>query len=291
MSGGKKKKSTSSSTQTIEAPSYIRDDLVNISNEAKRLYDEGFPEYYDGETVAAFTPQQQQAIDLTTQRALDGSPLVDEAQNFATDLASGAYQDNPYLNDYLDVLGRQINQRTAQSFNASNRVGSGANVDTASRAITEASLPFLLNQYNTGINQRLQASQLAPTLAREDYYDISKLAGAGEAQQIQDQRFLDEAANEYYYNAQRPYNALNEYANLIYTSPANQHTTTTGTTTNTQSGGSALGSIGGLVTAGVGLATGNPALIAGGVSSAAGGGGSGFSGGGFGGGFSSLFSG
>lgn len=264
-SGGKKKKSTSTSTQTIEPPSYIRDDLVAISDAAADLYEQGYPEYYDGQVIADFTPQQQQAIALTTDRALEGSPLVDGAQNFATDLVSGVYQDNPYLNDMIDLLGKQANQRVNQSFNASGRMGSGANADTAARAITEAQLPFLLNQYNTGIEQRLAGANIAPMLAREDYYDMSKLAAAGEAQQGQNQRYLDEDLREYMYNVQAPYNALNDYANIIYASPANQHTTTNATTTNTQSGGSGLGTALGIASLAAAPFTGGMSLGMGGL--------------------------
>ena len=247
MSGGKKGKSstsTSSSLQSRVPIPYINDDLKAISNEAAALYEQGLPDFYPNQTYADFTEEQNQALDLTRSRAFNGSPLVDEAQNFATDLASGAYQDNPYLNDMIDLLGRNAIRDVNSSYNQSGRLGSGMNLDTGVRAVTEAQLPFLLDQYNTSIGQRLAASELAPTLAREDYYDLSKLYGVGEARQAQEQLAIDEDMARYEYEAFKPYNNLQRYADFIYTSPAADpgfgNTYSESTQTQKQSGGGSI---------------------------------------------------
>lgn len=262
MSGGKgskKSTSTQSSRQTISPPSYLADDLSFITDEARRLYDLGYPDYYGGDTVANFTPEQLEAFDATLLRAREGSPLIDQSQQFVTDLVSGEYMENPYLQDYIDTLGQRAINQVNQSFNASGRLGSGSNMATGATAVTEAQLPFLLQQYNTGINQRLAAADRAIPLANQDYFDISKIAAVGEANQMQNQREIDADMQRYFYNAFAPQMALQDYANLIYSSPGNQHVTTTGesTTTSRQSGGggSLLGNVlgAGLSLAGMGF--------------------------------------
>ena len=58
---------------------YLRD----IFGQAQQIYGQGPQQFFPGQTVAPFSPQQQLAMDLTTQQALGGDPLLGGAQQWA----------------------------------------------------------------------------------------------------------------------------------------------------------------------------------------------------------------
>lgn len=69
--------------------------LKDIMSEAEGLYQGDRPEYFPGDTVADFSPYQEQALGLTADRALAGSPLVGQAGGFYGDLLGGDYMNAP----------------------------------------------------------------------------------------------------------------------------------------------------------------------------------------------------
>ena len=71
MAGGGGGQTVQSTDPWAGQQPYLTDMFANAQN----LFRQGYgQEYYPGQTVAPFAPQQQMAFDLTTQRALAGSP-------------------------------------------------------------------------------------------------------------------------------------------------------------------------------------------------------------------------
>ena len=60
-------------------------------DEATRLYQSAGPQYYPGSTVAGFSPTQQQAQQLGTSRALNGSQAMNNAQGFSNSVLGGGF--------------------------------------------------------------------------------------------------------------------------------------------------------------------------------------------------------
>lgn len=89
------------------------------AEQSRSLYGTGGPQYYGGNTVVPFSSQTEQALGMTEQRALNGSPVTNAAQNYATNTLSNdptsqfgsganpyASSANPYgsvNNPYLDA--------------------------------------------------------------------------------------------------------------------------------------------------------------------------------------------
>ena len=66
---------TGTQTVTNNPPAYAAPYLAYGANEAQRLYDTGGGfNYYPEHMVAGFSPEQQMAMTLQTNRALSGSP-------------------------------------------------------------------------------------------------------------------------------------------------------------------------------------------------------------------------
>lgn len=246
MSGGGKgsKKSSSTSTQTVEVPEYLERELRYGLSESRDLYDQGAPEFFPDQTYADLTPEQLQAIDLTKARATNGSPLVQGAQDLTQRTIEGEFlNSNPYLDQILDRYAAKANQQVLGSFNKSGRLGSGANVAVSQQAIADATLPFLFQNYENERGRQVQASQFAPSLADYDYRDIQALSSAGDILQAQDQLGIEDARARYEYNAEAPSKWLDQYLDRVNNSGANNLTTTTTNTVSKQKSGGGFGSV------------------------------------------------
>src|SRR5512139_440313 len=62
-------------------------------------------ENYPGQKIASFTPEQQLGMDMTTARALSGSPVTQAAQGTAQNILNTGYQGqvNPFLGQQTQV--------------------------------------------------------------------------------------------------------------------------------------------------------------------------------------------
>lgn len=73
---------------------------------------------------------------------------------------------------------------------------------------------LLQDAYQNERNNQLQASQLAPTLAAEDYNDIDNLLGVGKQIQDYNQEIYNSIIDRYNYDVSMPMNALNNVKNF-----------------------------------------------------------------------------
>lgn len=80
MGGGGSQTSTQKSEPWSGQQPYLKD----LFREGQGLYRQGPQEFYPGTTVAPFAPQQQQAMDMITNRALSGSPQEQAFGNYLT---------------------------------------------------------------------------------------------------------------------------------------------------------------------------------------------------------------
>jgi hypothetical protein len=154
--------STPSRTTTVnEPPAFIQPFMQYGAQQSRALYETGGPQYYGGNTVVPFADQTEQALGMTEQRALNGSPVNNAAQDYATRTlttsptsqfgsAANPYGSsanpygsatNPHLDATFNKAADSVQQRLGSQF-----AGSGRNVD-ASRAVNSDEL----NNLATGI--------------------------------------------------------------------------------------------------------------------------------------------
>jgi hypothetical protein len=151
----------SRTTTTQEPPAFVQPYMQYGAEQTRGLYETGGPQYYGGNTVVPFSQQTEQALGLTQQRALQGSPVTDAAQDYATNTLAtnpssqfGTAQNpygssanpygsvnNPYLDATFNKAADSVQQRLGSQF-----AGSGRNVD-ASRAVNADEL----NNLATGL--------------------------------------------------------------------------------------------------------------------------------------------
>lgn len=238
--GGGGGDSTSSSAVTY--PDEIKPLLTNVANLSDDLYNTPF-QYYQGPRYAGLSPQQQLAVQGTTQRALQGSPLNDIAGNTLAQMMVGGQQ-----NPYLDQVVGQAQQSVVDSYNttvkpqleaamaSSGSFGNSglAQMQQQSQNQLQQNLGDLASRmYGDAYSQdqinRLQAVSQAPTIANQHYLDMQQLMGAGNLLQDQAQNNLDFAYDQYQQAQDNPFRKLAAMTGVMQgTAGSTTHTTQSG---------------------------------------------------------------
>lgn len=185
-------------------------------DEAARLYQQQGPKYYEGSTVAGFSPEQEMAFGLGTQRALNGSQDINNARGYTNDVLKGKYlNSDPYSDQVFQNVQQKVMPAVNSQFMGSGRYGSDMHADTQTRALTEAYAPYASQQYQSGLDRMNWAAGMAPTWAANDYMDLGALEAIGQQRQQLGQSELNDAVNRWDYYNQLPYNKLGQFLNNI----------------------------------------------------------------------------
>lgn len=271
--GGGTTNQTTTSTPWSGAQPYLTD----IMSKAQGAYNNSANnQYYPGQTYAPESAATQQAMNMITQRATNGSPLVNQAQTSDQNISAGqglldpnsqAYLTAATQGKYLDptqdpawnTAMSDITNNVNSQFGAAGRTGSGANAMALGRGMTQGASGIYdnergLQQQAAGLlqsnlsganNQILQANQLAPSLASQDYANAAALTGVGQQQEAYTQQGITDAMNRYNYNQNLPWQNLNNYDSILsgFGGLGGTSTSTGGTS---QNGGGLLGTLGGI---------------------------------------------
>ncbi len=191
---GSKQSAPATQTVTNAPPAFLEPYLRNAAQSATDLYNRGggFPQ---GNTLAPLSSTTQQALQLTTQRALNGNPLDATAQNTALQTAGGAFLGS---NPYLDAASQAANRSTIRqfrdatmpslqgSFARAGRYGSNAAGNAVQGAqealatgLADSNARLYGQEYSNERNRMLQAAGMAPALTQTDFRNLSVLEGVG----------------------------------------------------------------------------------------------------------------
>lgn len=220
----------SHTTQTTEPPAYLRPYLQDAADEAQNLYRTGGPQYYPGNTVVPFSNQTEQALGRTEQRALNGSPVTNAAQGYATDVLGGKYLNaNPYLDATFNRAADQVQNRIQSGF-----AGSGRNIE-AGRPLAAQEMNDLANQiyggaYTQERNNQQSMVPFANQLANQDYVDLQALGGVGGQVEDLAGRQMEDQAARYDFSQNAPQINLDNYLQRLGMVAGGAGNTTSGTT-------------------------------------------------------------
>ena len=215
--GGNQQGSTTTTTinptQQAQLPN-----LINLWNNTQNLGASGAnfnaPTF---EQVAGFTPQQNQALNLTAQRGLFGSPVTNAAQGYDTSLLNGDLLSagNPYFSNMADDVLSKVVPGIESTFAGGNRMNSPGAAFATAQGATSALAPIAYQNYANTLNQMGQQAFNAPNLANVDFTNLNALYGAGAASQAQQQQYINEAINNFNRNQQAPWTLLGQEAGLF----------------------------------------------------------------------------
>jgi len=176
--------------QTVETgpPAFVVPDIRRILRRNRRLSRRA--EFFPGQTFAGFAPEQEQALNLQTQRALSGSPVTQAAQgNLASTLRGDFLAGGPGFDAAFQAASNRIIPQVSSAFGRAGRTGSGL----ARTAMTSALGDAFAGLFGQERGRQLQAASLAPTLASQDFLNINALADVGRQRQAMEQQSINEA--------------------------------------------------------------------------------------------------
>lgn len=261
MGGSSKppKNQTTTSEPWSGVKPYLTDYLQLGQNVTKNPY-----QFYSGDTVAGFAPEQEMGFNLGTQRALAGSPTLNAANQNITSTLQGDYLNpasNPYLQATADRALGDVQSRINSQFNNQN-FGTSAHQETLQRGLGEQANQIYGQNYASERDRQLAAAGQAQGLAGADYMDANYLQGIGAQRQGLANQYLGNAAGQFNQAAQWPYQQLERYGNVV-----SQGTGQGGTVTspNPNQGGGSSPMAGALGGAAAGSAFGPWGALAGGV--------------------------
>lgn len=201
--------------------------------QAENLYNQGMPDYYQGPTVAGFTPAQMESMNLTSNYVTGGAQDMMNRQNrIYQQMMSGQVDTgagSPYAN-MADAYRRQAVGQ-AQDAMAELRTGQVAyQPGGSSRA--ELLNERVMEDTNQGISDNLAAmygnaydqAQQKQVSALGQYGSIMNMPlemskqlynRVGLPQQTLNQALMDDQKRRYDYNAMMPYNNLAQFQSFI----------------------------------------------------------------------------
>lgn len=242
-----------SQTTRTEPPKFMVPFLQEGMREAQSLYRQGAPQFYPGQTVVGFSPETEAALGMQTQRAQGGSPLLDQAQSYASNLIGrnqpitfgGA--SNPHLDATFNRGADQIMNRLKTDFAGSGR-NTGAAMPVAGEQLGafandlyggayESERNRMANEIGQQRQNQMSVLGMAPGLANADYADIDRLAQVGQVREDLTGRQIDDAAARWDFGQNAPGMALDQYLGRLQGYPGS----TTSQPTSRNVGAGALG--------------------------------------------------
>lgn len=222
MSGGGSGESNMTQSTKVELPSWyepIARAGVNLGvQQAQQPYQQ-----YNGVRIAPMALEQEQGLQMATQRAQNGSPLVKAAQQNATDTINGKYLGaenpawDPMVSRITDAYRVGTAAQTDRGAAMSNAFGGSAHNEAMQRnqtALGDSLAGFAGQLYNTERGNQMAAMNMAPTLANQDYVDAQNLIGVGDARRQYAQDIANQAQSDFYDAQNYGWNQLNQLASL-----------------------------------------------------------------------------
>lgn len=212
-------------TQTSGPPGYVepfaKDALVSAKTLANVPY-----QAYPGQRIAPLNSQQEQGLQMTEQRALSGSPVMNAANRNLQDTLNGNYlnaESNPYLSGAVNKALGDVQTRVNSQFSGNN-FGGTAHQEWLGSQLADAALPIYAQNYDNERQRQMQANLFAPQAAQSDYNDLQALLGVGDVRQANTQQNLDYLYNQW--NEQRGYrdSQLDKFIQRVYGYPGSQTT-------------------------------------------------------------------
>ena len=175
--------------------------------------------YFPGQTLASLSPETGLSWDLTGARALGGSPVTSAAQQEAFNTLSGQYlgQQNPYLDQLSQSIGNDVMGQVGSRFAASGqRFGGPAEQQVFARTLTDRLAPYMFGEYGREREAMGRMAALAPTLGREDYFDLGQLQRVGQERETRGQQEITDEMSRYYHPYEEPYQRLGWMSGILH---------------------------------------------------------------------------
>lgn len=158
--------------QRTEPPGYQLPYLRHGLQQASTLYGQG-------PTVVPFSPQSEEALSRTQDRAMAGSPVTGAAQQYATkSLQGGFLGSNPYLDQTFNRAALSTQNQLSSEFARSGR-NIQASQPLRAQQLNDLATGIYGGAYDAERNRQQAVLGSAIPLANQDYTDLAQLRGVG----------------------------------------------------------------------------------------------------------------
>jgi len=253
MSSGSQPAQTTTSTTNTTPWSAQQPYLTDIFQQGQNLAQTNPITPYTGETVAPFSPAQNQAMSMTQNLVNQGGPqITQDATSSLTPFLNGSYlsANNPYFQQMAATTAANVLPQINSQFANSGGQG-GLQARAQGQGLGDAIGNLAYQNYNQGMSNMLGAQAYAPALGQQPYTNIAALSDVGAAQQGQQQQLTNEQIQKFQAGQQDPWQTLGLYQGAV---SGNYGGTTTGSNSQTIASPNPLTQILGGLTAGAGIA-------------------------------------
>lgn len=223
--------SHTTTTSITKPPEYIQPYAEGLANRALELSNKPYV-HYGQRRIAGLEDEHKDAMAMTAERAMAGSPYMNAAQAYGQDILTNGAQ-NPYLdaavaNAQEDVVSQYQNVISPQLDMLDRRSGafgnSGVNemrtqsMDDFQENLANISENMRYQGYGDAETNKMRAMMLAPQIAESDYRDSQALLGVGDIKRDDKQGYLNQNYGDWEARQQWPYQQLDVLANAVRTS-------------------------------------------------------------------------
>jgi len=204
--------------------------LIDYATQAaKGVSESGFTPY-TGQRYAGLNSTQNTGLDMITQRATNGSPVMNQANQTLISTLQGG-QTNPYLDSMVSKAQGGVMGNMAALEKRSGSFGNSGIAEQGAKQMGDIATQMYGNAYNTDRANQMSALGMAQSYGNQSYTDAAQLMKAGQTLQDSTQQGLDFNYNQFQEQQNLPYKQMGAYAGLLGSSGS------TGSSTTTQSGG------------------------------------------------------
>lgn len=246
MSKGGGQQSTGTQTVRNEPAKFVAPFYEQAAQESQNLYNNFRPEYFSGSSYVPFSPETEVALQAQTQRAMNGNPAVNMAQDQQAATIRGDYlSGSPQLQQELNNVQGRVNSQFATG---------GGYRGSANQEILARELGDTVNRnYQNERSLQQNAALASPQFGAQDYLDIASLGEVGAKREDLFGRQLQDQINRFQFAQEQDPAALDDYIRRL-TGVGGNFSTQNTTGTQPSVGGSPLGGILSGAQAGAGIA-------------------------------------
>jgi hypothetical protein len=180
-------------------------------------------EFFEGSAVVPFSDETSQALQMTKDRALAGSPINRAATDQLSATMRGDYlAGGPGFDAAVDAATRRILPGVDSQFAMGGRYGSGLAKEAQTRAISDV----MAERYDQERTNQMRAMMFAPQIAELEYGDIGKLAAVGGQKEALQAEKLSEELTRHDFEQTEPMQRIANFMNLIQGTYGGTNTTT-----------------------------------------------------------------
>lgn len=219
MDGGD---NTTQTSQTSAPWAPAQGYLTDLMGQAKSLYNQG-SQYAPFSTVAPFSDQTLQGLNMTQNIANQGTPNTNAASGALTNLLQAQNTPiNPYLDQMYSAASRPVIDSVNSQFSQAGRTGSTANQNALTTRLGDLSANIYGQGYEQAANRNMQqgnqkiaGATLAPSLDAARYTPAQNLLQAGGQYDSKANQYIQDALSRWNYGQDQPWNLLSRYAGNV----------------------------------------------------------------------------